>query len=683
MAQKRQLAAIMFADIVGYSSLMEENEGLAILSRQKLKKILFEETGRYNGKILEFRGDGALCIFNSDIECVNAAIDIQKKMRIAPSVALRIGIHSGDIIVDGKNVYGEGVNVASRVESFAVSGGIFITGKVHDNTKNQDEIKTVSLGLFDFKNVKLPVEIFAVSNSGLVVPTNQILEGKGIHQSHHKSSYRKTWIALSLLALTLVTIGLFAIKIVNSSGRRATVKSIAVLPMTNLSPDKNDEYFSMGTGNEIISQLSKIKSLRVISQLSASNYKNSNKTIQQFGKELKADYLLEGSVQKVGDRIQIQLQLINVKADENIWAHTYDRQLDNLFTIQSDIANDVAKEFNATLSTEEQNDIDDRSTENSVAFQLYLQGTYFLDKRTPQGMLRSQELFEQAIAADSNYANAYVGLASSFIFRSNFYNMDPKEGYPQAKMLISKALEINPNLSEAHAAQGIIKGFHNWNMPMAEVEFKKALRIDRNNKLSRLGYGRCLYSSKKWNEAIKVYNEALESDPLWRQPLNSLAWVYFFQNNYSRALYYIKKNQEINPDFFQPFRLEGLIYLNQGKRDEALRLFKKSVELSGNNPEELAYLGYGYAKTGQDTEANKIIDELLKLQGGSRILSFPISMVYAGFENKLMTFKYLEMAAEEKTADIMLVNVFPQFDFLKSDPAYKDFLMKSGIIFLN
>lgn len=677
-----QTAIILSADIKGYTAIVQQDEARGRVVRDKFHKIIESDCKKYNGQVTEFIGDGVVCVFKSSAAAVRAAISIQQQMMDHPKVPLRIGIHCGEVLFEDNNVYGEEVNIASRIESLGVAGSIFISGKVFDGIKDQPDIKTISLGKVRLKDAKSPLEIYAVSNLGLVVPPKKKLKVKELGQIFWFHSYKIWGVTLFITTVLVLSCWLIYSRFIQKSHKMHREKSIAVLPFSNLSHDKNDVYFADGICNEIVSQLEKISELRVISQNSTAHYEKSADAIGQLARELNVEFVLSGTVQKAPDQMRISLQLISAAANKIIWTDVYYRKPEDILTIQNDVAKEVAGRLHATLSPDENRSINIVPTSNSVAYQNYLQGNYFLDKRTPDGMLRSKAYFEKAIAADSNFVAAYIGLAYSYIFRSNFYDIIPGEGYPAAKKLIVKSLAMDPDLADAHAALGIVYGFHDWNFPLAEKEFQQALLLDRNNKIARLGYGRCLYSSKKFNASLAIFNDALRQDPLWRQPLNSIAWVYFFKHRYDSSLLYIRKNQELYADFFQPYRLEGLIQLHQEKNTEALQLFQKAVTLSGNNPEELAYLGYGYAKNGNHTEAEKIIAELKKQQGDSKMLSFPIAVVYAGFENKAKTFEYLEMARIEKTSDIMLVDVFPQFDFLRQDDQYEAFEKLAGIIYL-
>ena len=289
MSQSRQLAAIMFADIMGYTAMMQEDESRALQQRQKFKTKLEEEVAAHHGRVLELRGDGALCSFTSTIEAARAALAVQLEMQTDPIVPLRIGMHTGDVIFEENNIYGDGVNIASRMESFALPGSIFISGKVYDDIKNQKDIQTVSLGMYALKNVKDVVEIFAISNPGIKIPDKDILEGKGekVPTPESKSAIKE-------------------------SSKKISEKSIAVLPFANMSNDPEQEYFSDGMAEEILNSLAHLKDLKVAGRTSAFQFKGKNIDLREVGDKLGVSKVLEGSIRKQGNRLRITAQLINV-----------------------------------------------------------------------------------------------------------------------------------------------------------------------------------------------------------------------------------------------------------------------------------------------------------------------------------------------------------------------------------
>ncbi|HEX5652000.1 MAG TPA: adenylate/guanylate cyclase domain-containing protein, partial [Chitinophagaceae bacterium] len=340
----RQLAAILFADMTGYTALMQENEQLARLKRKRLKEVLEQAISEYRGKILQYYGDGSLSIFNSAIDSVSAAIHIQQALQLDPKVELRIGIHTGDVIIEEDTIYGDGVNLASRIESLAVPGGIFISEKVFDEIKNQDSIKTRELGFFELKNVKQPVRIFAVANEGLVVPGREELRGK-----------------------------------TKQPGNR-----LAVLPFVNMSADPENEYFSDGITEELLNALTRVEGLQVTSRTSAFAFKGKQDDIRDIAIRLNVDKVLEGSVRKAGNRVRITAQLINAADGYHVWSENYDRDLTDIFEVQDEISAIIANKLRENLAMAQQAEhLVKKPVQNITAYTYYLKALHFWNKLTP------------------------------------------------------------------------------------------------------------------------------------------------------------------------------------------------------------------------------------------------------------------------------------------------------------
>ena len=441
MPVSRQLAAIMFADIVGYTAMMQEDEGVAVLVRRKLQKKLEEEVSIHNGRILEWSGDGALCSFSSTIESVKAALAIQLEMQLLPSVPLRIGIHTGDVMVEGDNIYGDGVNIASRMESFAIPGSIFISGKAHDDIKNQKDIKTVSLGKYVLKNVKEQVEIFAISNPGIKIPDTTSLEGKG---------------------------------------KKVHSQNILVLPFINMSNDPEQEFFSDGLTEEIISNLSKLHNMRVISRTTSMQYKNTTKDIKTIRNETDSSYILEGSVRKSGNDLRITAQFIDANRDIHLWADTYRGMVQDVFEIQDKVSAKIVEALRMQLTHEEKNNLHKRFTANTEAYQLYLQGRYFWVRRNEVGLKTAARFFEKAIEKDPDYALAWAGLADTYSLMGEFTNISRRELYQKQMAAINKALAIDDRLAEAHISLAVSLMLNEWDWIKAEKEFRIGIELNPN-----------------------------------------------------------------------------------------------------------------------------------------------------------------------------------------------------------
>jgi adenylate cyclase len=324
----RQLVAILFADMAGYTALMQQNEQLAKAKRLRLKDVLQSTIESFHGKILQYYGDGSMSIFKSAIDAVGCAISIQHQLQVQPAVELRIGIHTGDVIVEDETIYGDGVNLASRIESLAVPGSVFISEKVYDEIKNQEHIQALELGMFELKNVKQPVRVFAITNQGLVVPKRSDLTGKTM----------------------------------------APTNRLAVLPFVNMSPDPENEYFSDGITEELLNALTKVNGLQVTSRTSVFAFKGKNDDIRDIATKLNVDKILEGSVRKSGNRVRITAQLINAADGYHIWSENYDRNLTDIFEVQDEISGIITNKLRENLIQGPQESLVKAPTKNIEAY---------------------------------------------------------------------------------------------------------------------------------------------------------------------------------------------------------------------------------------------------------------------------------------------------------------------------
>ncbi len=309
----RQLAAVMFTDMVGYTALMQEDEQKAKKNRDRHRKVLESLVQNHHGIILQYYGDGTLCVFNSAIEAVECATEIQQELQKEPKIPLRVGLHVGDIVYSDDGVYGDAVNIASRIETLATPGCVLISGKVFDEIKNHPSMPAKSLGEFDLKNVKRPVRVFALQNEGLNVPVRDDLKLKP----------------------------------------RESAKSIAVLPFVNMSTDAENEYFSDGITEELLNALTKVDGLQVTSRTSSFAFKDKNLDVREIGSKLAVTSVLEGSVRKAGKRVRITAQLINTSDGFHVWSEVYDRELEDIFAVQDEIAKQISNKLREKLSIDQ------------------------------------------------------------------------------------------------------------------------------------------------------------------------------------------------------------------------------------------------------------------------------------------------------------------------------------------
>ena len=564
MPATRQLAAILFADIQGYTALMQEDEVMARAIRDKFKRELENEILLHQGRVVQFSGDGALCIFNSAIEAVRAAIGIQKRMQGEPKVPLRIGIHSGDVMFEEENIYGDGVNIASRIESFSVPGSVFISGKVYDEIKNQKDIETVSLGKFELKNVKVPLEIFAINNPGLVIPSKE-LRGKGIPVPENKISSKKIFIATAIgIALIVFAIFLYPV-FIHSPANSSNPKSIAVLPFVNLSALKDDEYFTDGMCDEILTQLLKIGALNVISRTSMLPFRETKKTMREIGEQIGADVLLAGSVQKTNDKVRINVQLIDAKSDKNLWAETYDRDLKDVFAIQTEIAKQIAQSLNTTLSSQEKESFEEKPTDNVEAYDFYLRGnkysTSFWERHLPTDEPNAIRMYEQAIKLDPKFLEPYDALIRFYIeIYWNKQTIKSDEYFIKAKDWLYKLLALKMDKSIIHLTLAYFKyeGARDYAGALAELDTVDQMLHNDKQTMQTRAY--ILRRMGRMNEALALFIKRAELYPKDEEAQDEVCINYYKMRDFEHALYYRNKVIKLNPDIADNYVYKAALY---------------------------------------------------------------------------------------------------------------------------
>ena len=645
MSSFRQLNAIMFVDIAGYTAMMQEDEELALKLRNKWQKKLEEEVTIHQGRILEFRGDGALCSFASTIEAVRAALALQLDMQTDPPVPLRIGMHTGDVVVEGNNIYGDGVNIASRMESFAMPGSIFISGKVYDDIKNQKDIQAISLGKYVLKNVKEQVEIFAISNAGIIIPDKTNLEGKGEKVDENKPAER----------------------------------SIFVLPFVNMSNDPEQEYFSDGLTEELISSLSILKNMRVISRTTSMQYKGTKKDIRTIGKENGVNYIVEGSVRKYGNNLRITAQFIDANKDIHLWAETYRGTMDDIFDIQEMVSEKIVEALRIQLTREEQNMLEKHYTENTEAYQLYLKGRHFWKKRNEEGLKSAIGHFEKALEKDPGYALAWAGLADTYSLMGEYTNISRRELFPKQMAAVNRALEIDSRLGEAHISLAISLMLNEWDWKNSEKEFKLGIELSPKYATGHHWYAEWLLFMGKTEEALREISLAVELEPVSLGILKDKGIFYYYTGQYYQAFNMAMMTLELDPGFVPAYRLLSLAYQGMRMFDEAITENQRWGELTGNKVKTNVSLAEIYAAAGRKEDARKIVAEVEagKVLSGNDYRG--MARVYVALGENDMAFTWLEKSYENHEESLCSLKVDPRMESLRSDPRFDILLKKIGL----
>jgi TolB-like protein len=454
---------------------------------------------------------------------------------------------------------------------------------------------------------------------------------------------------------------------------------IAVLPFLNMSRDEENEYFSDGMTEELISKLSKIASLKVIARTSVMTYKGKGKKIDEIGWELRVGTILEGSVRKAGDKLRIAIQLIDVQSQEHLWSQDYARELKDVFAIQSDVAQNVAEALKVQLLAGEKQRIEKKGTESLEAYNLYLKSRYYWDKRNKETLKKGIEYFEQAIEKDPNYAQAYVGLADSYSISGAYGFLPSKEVFPKAKVAAMKALERDDTLAEAHASLGYARYYDDWDWSEAEKEFKRALELNPNSAISHYWYSTYLSAMVRLDEGIAEAKRAQELDPLSLVVNASVGWSFWAARQYDQAIEQFQKALEIDQNYFDAYNGLGLSYIEKGMYEEAITAAQKAINSSRGHPGTVGFLGYIYGMSGKKVEAQKLIDGLKERSKEEYVSPLAFAWIYIGLGEKDQAFEWLQKAYEARSPFLIRIKVVPFYDSLRSDPRFTELLKKVGL----
>jgi TolB-like protein/Flp pilus assembly protein TadD len=632
----------MFADIAGYTTMTQRNEAEALGMLEEYRRVVRSTITSHGGTEVKTIGDALLVEFDSALEATRCAFQIQQHLHernssVPPEKQMqaRIGVHLGDVIHNRGDAYGDAVNIASRIEPLASPGGICISEQVYDQVRNKAEFPFKPLGKQQLKNVQLPVEVYRVVFPW--EPGSSTMPG----------------------------------------GRDKT--RIAVLPFSNISSDPKDEYFADGLTEELIASLGSVGGLRVIARTSVMRFKGSGKGVGEISSELNVGSVLEGSVRKAGTKLRVTTQLIDCATEEHLWAQTYDKEMEDVFAIQTDIAQKIASALKVKLLSSEIQSMDSRATSNVEAYTLYLKGRHHWNKRSESGLTNAISYFELAIHEDPNYALAYAGLADAYSLLGFYAFRKPSDVYPKARELVLKALELDDKLPEAHASLGevLMHYYHDW--PNAELALRRAISLKPNYPTAHLWLATYLQARGTLEGSIVEEKIALELDPLSLIFNTDLAKTYYFLHRFKEAEEQYCKSLELDPAFAIAHKGLAEVYAATGRFPEALDEIGKALEISEGSLFIRDDLGYVYALSGERAKALEIIEQLKAASSSRYVPPYGIAVVYFGLGDDDAGFQWLEKAYQERCF-MTFVKVDPIFDRLQSDPRFVSVLRKVGLV---
>jgi len=560
----------MFTDMVGYTALTQKDESFAMTLLEEHRSIVRPFFTRHSGREVKTIGDAFLVEFDSALEAVRCAFDIQQSLHELNNnrpadrkVQLRIGVHLGDVIHSDGDVYGDAVNVASRIEPLAPPEGICISEEVQRQVRNKFEFPMLSVGRKELKNVGEAVEAFQV-----VLPWGrQDDAGKGFERNR-----------------------------------------VAVLPFTNMSSNPDEGYFADGITEEIITSLSGVRQLAVIARTSVMGYKGTTKKVKDIGKELEAGTVLEGSVRKAGNRVRITAQLIDAATETHLWAQNYDRNLDDVFAVQSEIAEKVAGELKVQLLQEEKMSLEKKPTENMVAYNYFLRGRELYREGSEASLRQALDLFMNAVQLDPSFARAHVGVAECHQYLANVGYETPDVMFAAAKNSLKRALELDPDLAEAHASLAVLH-MNEDDISGQEAEARRAAELNPSLPEAYQMLYEVAGVRGEPEEMLRNIETAYRLDPIRPNYIYLLGLAYFMTGMEQEALEHWKKTERLAPSV----TYQGMTdyYLNKGDIAKARELHAKVEQLRPSSP-WITYMGGFIDATAGDRE--KALQAIKKIE---------------------------------------------------------------------
>lgn len=568
--KKRQMAAIMFTDIVGYSALMQRDESAAVKMRTRHRLVFKKNHEDYHGEILQYYGDGTLSIFSSGLEAVECALAIQRELQQDTPLPLRIGLHTGDIVLDDTEVYGDGVNLASRIENLGLAGSILLSSKLNDELKNHPHIITKSVGLVPLKNISSPVEVFAVANKGIVVPMRSEIKGLPAKET----------------------------------------KTIAVLPFVNMSSNTDNEYFSDGMTEEIINALAKIKGLKVTSRTSAFHFKNKNLPIAEIGEKLNVSTILEGSVRLSHNKMRITAQLIDVRDDYHFWSETFDRSLEDVFAVQDEISLLIAERLREHIGHFEIEDQLVKGYEVPAAiYQRYLRSRYHILKMGKGDIDKGITILEEIIEDRPHFALPYLEMHLAYTLLGTIGLLPLHIAFAKGQPFLDKAIEIDENLPECQLHLSYACLIQKWDLAGTYRHLNKVYEagplVDYYPSMAST-----LVAEGKYAAARTYIETALQLDPFSSVNYHLKGFIDYCEEKYAAAIGNFEKGVELKSDFRTSTLYWGQALLLMGRTQEGLAFFEKLPQDETDDVMRLGGTTMAYAALGETEQAEKGIAKL-------------------------------------------------------------------------
>src|SRR5438874_2117106 len=702
--EERKLAAIMFTDMVGYSALAQRDDKVALELLEEHRRLLREIFPRFHGTEIKTIGDAFLVEFSSALEAAQCAIEIQRTLAkrnhdVTPDrrIELKIGIHIGDVVHREGDVYGDGVNIASRIEALAGAGGICVSMDVERQIRNALEARFEKFGTADLKNISLPMDLFRI-----VLPWEKGAKAGPVVETARSKSPLMLWAAV-LVVLALLggwwwmqrshrdhqSASSESAKALSAPAAAVDQNSVAVLPFVNMSDDKGSEYFSDGVSEELLTVLQKIPGLHVAARTSAFSFKGKNATAQEIGQKLGVAHLVEGSVRKSGDQVRIAARLTRADTGEELWSENYTRNLKDVFAVQTELAQTIVEQLRSRFGGADPGSIakekiqaevqaaEKGGTRNVEAHESYLQGRFYENRHSEKSAREALAAYEHALALDPGFALAWAGVAQTHLWFSAFATEGGQKTFDahlaSARDAVARALSIEPNLPNGLLARATIETNFDFNWNAAAQTVSKALALAPADPNMLIAAGNLELALGNTDRAIELYRKAVELDPVSAQARTFLAFNLAATKRFAEAQAEFPRVVELNSAAPWAHAGLGLSYLLQSKFEEA------ATEAQADAGEWCRLLIVGCARWGQKrvAESDAALNDLIK--NDAETAAYQIAEVYAYRGDKDRAFEWLERARRQRYPGLAGLHKDPLLTNLHADPRWNAFLHTMGL----
>jgi adenylate cyclase len=629
---KRHFAAVMFTDMVGFMALSQEDESAALQLLEYHQEFLRHIFPQYSGREVKTTGDGFLVEFNTASAAVACGIDIQKRVarhnsecEATKRFQLRIGIHAGNVMARGGDLYGREVNLAARLEPLAEPGGICFSQPVHDAVRKQVAEPIVPLSGVAVKHLPYRVDLYRINVAPPQAPAAPI------------------------------------------------EKSVAVLPFVSCSPNHEDTHLGEGITDELVTALSQVKGLRVPAFAAPTAAEPKRRDIRKIGRQLGVNTIVEGTIRRSGEKLRVTARLLNVSDGTYLWCKSFHRKFTDVFAIQDQISRSIVQALRVRLGRLSERTFVKPSTSSSEAYELYLRGRHYWNLRG-EHLKKSLHYFELAALEDPGYALACAAVADAYLLLGYYGYLPSTESFPRAKAAALKALAIDSNSAEARCALAFTAFMYDGAVDTAEREFKQALALNPNYITALYWFSSCLVALGRTDEALAADDRALQLSPVSLLANAHLAWTLTMARKCDAAIRQIKKTLALERDFVIAHRLLGQCWAQQGEWRRAVKAFEHCAELTKRSPSLLAWLAYAYGMSGDKTGCRAVLAEMSEAASREYVRAFLFAIGSVGLGEPEETLGWLEKAWNERDFWLQWLPVDPAFDSLRAEPGFVELL---------